>query len=76
MNNTNCLISGDNKGYASYLFEKYKNGNSSLPGIGMFNVHTYFSYPIGDMNSLFLFRSICCSFCTNVCDISISSLSN
>lgn len=25
MNNTNVLISGDNKGYASYLFEKHMN---------------------------------------------------
>eukprot|EP01092_Planopodium_desertum_P014681 TRINITY_DN7499_c0_g1_i1.p1 TRINITY_DN7499_c0_g1~~TRINITY_DN7499_c0_g1_i1.p1 ORF type:complete len:496 (+),score=51.86 TRINITY_DN7499_c0_g1_i1:78-1490(+) len=36
MNNTNELISGDNKGYASYLFEKYMNGNTSLPGQGPF----------------------------------------
>lgn len=36
MNNTNGLISGDNKGYASYLFEKYQNGNNSLPGMGPF----------------------------------------
>jgi neutral ceramidase len=35
MNNINYLISGDNKGYASYLFEKKKN-NASLPGIGPF----------------------------------------
>ena len=26
MNNTNSLISGDNKGAASYFFERYKNG--------------------------------------------------
>ena len=31
MNNTNNLISGDNKGYASYLMEKYMN-NGALPG--------------------------------------------
>jgi len=36
MNNTNTLISGDNKGYASYVFEKTKNGQSSLPGMGPF----------------------------------------
>jgi len=35
MNNTNLLISGDNKGYASYAFEKYKN-NGALPGMGPF----------------------------------------
>lgn len=31
MNNTNGLISGDNKGYASYLMEKYMN-KGALPG--------------------------------------------
>eukprot|EP00164_Ancoracysta_twista_P004307 GFYU01005800.1.p1 GENE.GFYU01005800.1~~GFYU01005800.1.p1 ORF type:complete len:712 (+),score=286.13 GFYU01005800.1:172-2307(+) len=36
MNNTNTLISGDNKGYASYLFEQAKNGKDSLPGQGPF----------------------------------------
>eukprot|EP01114_Cavostelium_apophysatum_P007011 TRINITY_DN1866_c0_g1_i1.p1 TRINITY_DN1866_c0_g1~~TRINITY_DN1866_c0_g1_i1.p1 ORF type:complete len:766 (-),score=167.78 TRINITY_DN1866_c0_g1_i1:1192-3147(-) len=36
MNNTNRLVSGDNKGVASYLFEKYKNGASTLPGTGSF----------------------------------------
>eukprot|EP01132_Coremiostelium_polycephalum_P013064 gene13064-15943_t len=36
MNNTNHLISGDNKGYASYLWEKYQNGNNTLPGNGPF----------------------------------------
>eukprot|EP01089_Gocevia_fonbrunei_P013719 TRINITY_DN3575_c0_g1_i1.p1 TRINITY_DN3575_c0_g1~~TRINITY_DN3575_c0_g1_i1.p1 ORF type:complete len:691 (-),score=167.31 TRINITY_DN3575_c0_g1_i1:59-2131(-) len=36
MTNQNTLISGDNKGYASYLFEKSKNGNSTLPGKGPF----------------------------------------
>jgi neutral ceramidase len=35
MTNQNKLISGDNKGYASYAFEKYKNPNS-LPGMGPF----------------------------------------
>jgi len=38
MNNTNKLISGDNKGYASYLFEKEINGDTSVvrPGHGAF----------------------------------------
>lgn len=31
MNNTNGLISGDNKGHASYLMEKYMN-KGALPG--------------------------------------------
>ncbi|XP_014680017.1 PREDICTED: neutral ceramidase-like [Priapulus caudatus] len=35
MNNTNHLISGDNKGYASYLFEQHMNPGS-LPGEGDF----------------------------------------
>jgi neutral ceramidase len=35
MSNTNLLISGDNKGYASYLFERLKN-NGALPGRGSF----------------------------------------
>ena len=36
MNNWNQLISGDNKGRASYLFEEWKNGKSVLPGQGRF----------------------------------------
>ncbi|CAF1217065.1 unnamed protein product, partial [Didymodactylos carnosus] len=35
LNNTNMLVAGDNKGYASYLFEKYKNPDA-LPGTGKF----------------------------------------
>lgn len=35
MSNTNLLISGDNKGYASYLWEKYQN-KGALPGRGQF----------------------------------------
>ncbi|XP_045606118.2 putative neutral ceramidase C [Procambarus clarkii] len=35
MNNTNTLVSGDNKGYASQLFEKAMNPGS-LPGQGKF----------------------------------------
>ena len=36
MNNTNELISGDNKGYAAYYTEKKKNGANSIPGMGPF----------------------------------------
>jgi neutral ceramidase len=36
MNNTNTLVSGDNKGHASYLFERLKNGPDTLPGYGPF----------------------------------------
>ena len=34
MNNTNTLISSDNKGYAAYALEKALNGPDSLPGTG------------------------------------------
>ncbi|KYR01855.1 neutral/alkaline nonlysosomal ceramidase family protein [Tieghemostelium lacteum] len=36
MNNSNHLISGDNKGYASYMWEKKVNGQNVLPGQGSF----------------------------------------
>eukprot|EP01119_Soliformovum_irregulare_P003951 TRINITY_DN14980_c0_g1_i1.p1 TRINITY_DN14980_c0_g1~~TRINITY_DN14980_c0_g1_i1.p1 ORF type:complete len:704 (-),score=205.22 TRINITY_DN14980_c0_g1_i1:76-2187(-) len=36
MTNQNHLVSGDNKGTAAYLFERLKNGNSSVPGMGPF----------------------------------------
>ena len=36
LNNTNLLVAGDNKGYASYLFEKAKNPAGILPGQGKF----------------------------------------
>ncbi|CAF1335658.1 unnamed protein product [Rotaria sordida] len=36
LNNTNLLVAGDNKGYASYLFEKLKNPSGTLPGQGSF----------------------------------------
>lgn len=36
MNNTNQYLSGDNKGYASILFEQWKNGPNARPGKGKF----------------------------------------
>lgn len=36
MNNTNVLVSGDNKGYASLLMEKAMNPQGTLPGKGSF----------------------------------------
>lgn len=36
VSNQNVYIHGDNKGIASYLFEKLKNGEQSLPGTGSF----------------------------------------
>ncbi|CAF3519568.1 unnamed protein product, partial [Rotaria sp. Silwood2] len=32
LNSSNLLVAGDNKGYASYLFEKSKNPQGTLPG--------------------------------------------
>lgn len=48
MNNTNRLISGDNKGYASYLFEQHMNPNS-LPGKvsnDRYTIHIYINIHI------------------------------
>lgn len=36
MTNKNGYISGDNKGYAEYAFERYMNGNTTLTGTGKF----------------------------------------
>jgi len=52
MNNTNKLVSGDNKGYASYLFEEWKNGPTStgvLPGHGPF-VAGFAATNLGDVS--------------------------
>mmetsp|Transcript_3603 Transcript_3603/g.7287 ORF Transcript_3603/g.7287 Transcript_3603/m.7287 type:complete len:703 (+) Transcript_3603:1028-3136(+) len=49
MNNTNKLISGDNKGLASYLFEKDINGYDVLPGEGKF-VAAFASTNLGDVS--------------------------
>jgi neutral ceramidase len=49
MNNTNTLVSGDNKGYASYLLEKNVNGASSTPGMGPF-VAAFGSTNLGDVS--------------------------
>ena len=48
-NNTNKLVSGDNKGYASYLFEKAKNQKNVLPGQGEF-VAAFASTNLGDVS--------------------------
>jgi len=51
MNNTNTLLSGDNKGYASYLFERHKNGPTSVnrTGLGPF-VAAFPSTNLGDVS--------------------------
>lgn len=48
MNNTNSLISGDNKGQASLMFESYINPDS-LPGQGAF-VAAFASANLGDVS--------------------------
>lgn len=48
MNHSNKLISGDNRGYASYLFEKEMNGKHSMPGTGSF-VAAFASTNLGDV---------------------------
>ena len=49
MNNTNTLVSGDNKGYASALLEKSFNGPSSQAGHGPF-VAAFASSNLGDVS--------------------------
>jgi len=49
MNNTNKLVSGDNRGYASYLFEKAMNGPNSTAGMGPF-VAAFASTNLGDVS--------------------------
>jgi len=49
MNASNHLISGDNKGYASYLMEKHYNGNTTFPGKGSF-VAAFASTNLGDVS--------------------------
>lgn len=49
MPNTNLLISGDNKGYASQVFEQWMNPNGTLPGHGAF-VAGFASSNLGDVS--------------------------
>jgi neutral ceramidase len=49
MNNTNKLVSSDNKGYAAYKLEKDVNGPSSMPGMGPF-VAGFSSTNLGDVS--------------------------
>lgn len=49
MNSSNTLISGDNKGYASYLAERHFNGNDTFPGRGDF-VAAFASTNLGDVS--------------------------
>jgi len=49
MNNTNTLVSGDNKGRASYVLEKELNGPDALPGAGPI-VAAFASTNLGDVS--------------------------
>eukprot|EP01063_Lacrimia_lanifica_P027488 TRINITY_DN3867_c0_g1_i2.p1 TRINITY_DN3867_c0_g1~~TRINITY_DN3867_c0_g1_i2.p1 ORF type:complete len:725 (+),score=274.66 TRINITY_DN3867_c0_g1_i2:123-2177(+) len=49
MNNTNGLISGDNKGWASYLFEKAQNPPGTRTGEGAF-VAAFAATNLGDVS--------------------------
>ena len=49
MNNTNQLVSGDNKGYASYLFEQAHNPEGTLPGEGKY-VAAFAATNLGDVS--------------------------
>lgn len=49
MNSTNQLLSGDNKGYASYLMEKLYNDNGTRLGQGSF-VAAFASTNLGDVS--------------------------
>jgi len=70
MNNTNVLVSSDNKGHASYLMER-ENNNGSLPGQGSF-VAGFASSNLGDVspnvNGTFCLDSgLPCDFNTSTC---------
>ena len=45
MNNTNSLISSDNKGFASLLMEKVINGPATLPGTVSSGYYNMASFP-------------------------------
>jgi len=49
LNNTNRLVSGDNKGYASLVFEQLKNPKGTLPGQGKF-VAAFGQSNLGDVS--------------------------
>ena len=49
MNNTNKLISGDNRGLASYMVEREKNGKDVMPGTGKY-IAAFASTNLGDVS--------------------------
>ncbi|XP_054707374.1 putative neutral ceramidase C [Uloborus diversus] len=71
MNSSNHLISGDNKGAASLMFEEAVNGYSALPGKGPF-VAAFAQANAGDVSPNIL-GSHCPSDPNDVCDIETST---
>jgi neutral ceramidase len=72
LNNTNKLVAGDHKGYASYLFEKNKNPPGTLPGQGQF-VAAFGQSNEGDvspnlMGPKCLDTGLPCDFATSTCN--------
>lgn len=72
MNSTNQLISGDNKGFASYLVEKSFNGRNTFPGKGSF-VAAFASTNLGDVSPNIagprcIGTGRPCHFATSTCD--------
>lgn len=72
LNNTNLLVAGDNKGYASYLFEKLINPAGTLPGQGSF-VAAFGQSNEGDvspnlMGAKCIDTGLPCEFSTSTCN--------
>ncbi|RZC39406.1 neutral ceramidase-like [Asbolus verrucosus] len=71
MNNTNCLITSDNVGYASILLENHVN-NGTFPGEGVF-VGAFASTNLGDVSPntkgpICITTGEPCDFVTSTCD--------
>ncbi|CAF4608786.1 unnamed protein product, partial [Rotaria sp. Silwood2] len=72
LNSSNLLVAGDNKGYASYLFEKSKNPQGTLPGQGKF-VAAFGQSNEGDVSPNLngpkcIDTGLPCEFYTSTCD--------
>lgn len=70
LNNTNMLVSGDNKGYAGTMFEQLKNPPGTLPGIGPF-IAAFGQSNLGDVSpntrGAFCPDGTPCTFNTSTC---------
>ncbi|GIX98692.1 neutral ceramidase [Caerostris darwini] len=71
MNSSNTLISGDNKGAASLMFEQNMNGEEALPGKGPF-VAAFAQSNAGDVSPN-IFGARCPSNVSDICDIETST---